>query len=247
MMSNGSLVCQTCGTGGLDCSSPNATLQLIYTINQTVENYKFKLYLKFNQKVNVTGNVKKIFQIVQVGARRLLAEASTVNYTIIDYGNGVYGFLIDGFDATISGGLKFELQILDPTAIKSESGAIPQQTRMQVTLPTSQFYDLTTYNSSFAGYAGFLTWLSLFMLAGLVWTKAEAWMPMFDILQLLFILYFVNMVMPPNLAYMLAAFRNSFLSFMPNMFSTLLPKAVMTSKNTGPVYSLIGDFMFLRN
>ena len=107
MMSSGSLICQTCGSGGLDCSSPNATKQLNYTINQTVENYKFKLYLTFNQKVNVTGNIKKIFQIIQVGARRLLAVASTVNYTIIDYGNGVYGFLIDGFDATINGGLKF--------------------------------------------------------------------------------------------------------------------------------------------
>ena len=81
---------------------------------------------------------------------------------------------------------------------------------------------------------------------GLVWTKAEVWMPMLDVLQLLFLLYFVNIVLPPNLAYMLAAFRASFLSFLPNMFTAVLPKAMMTAKITGPIYSLIGDFLFLR-
>lgn len=250
MMSGGSLVCQACGTGGLNCTTTGndtAALPLTFTVNQTVENYKFKLYLSFNQKVNVTGNLKSIFQIVQVGARRLLAAASTVNYTIIDYGNGVYGFLIDGFDASISSGLKFELQILNPMAITTASGSIPQQTRMQITLPTSQYYDMANYNDSFRGYAAFVSWVSLLMMVGLVWTKAEVWMPMLDVLQVLFVLYFINVVMPPNLAFMLAAFRVSFLSFLPNMFAAVLPKPVMTARSTGPVYSLIGDFLFLRN
>lgn len=91
--------------------------------------------MAFNQPVNITGNLKNIFQIVQVAARRLLAT-STVNYTIIDYGNGVFGFLIDGFDASLVDGFRFELQLLDPTAIKgSETGDIPQQTRIEIIVP----------------------------------------------------------------------------------------------------------------
>lgn len=75
-----------------------------------------------------------------------MADASTVNYTIIDYGNGVYGFLINGFDSSVSGGVKFQLQILDPTAIKAADGSIPQQTRMDVVVSETVYYDMGQYN-----------------------------------------------------------------------------------------------------
>jgi hypothetical protein len=163
-MANGSLTCQPCATGGLNCT---VTAQLNYTINQTVENYKFKLYLTFNQPVKITGNIQDVFQIIQVSSRRLLADQSTVNYTIIIYANGVYGFLINGFDANANSGIQFELQILDPTAVVSTTtGSIPQQTRMQVIIPTIQYY-----SKNFNNYASFVTWLSIIMFVGLVWTK----------------------------------------------------------------------------
>jgi hypothetical protein len=72
-------------------------------------------------------------------------------------------------------------------------------------------------------------------------------MPMFDLLQILYVLYFINVLLPPSAAYMLAGFRNSFLSFLPNMFANVLPKPIMNDKSTGQIYSLIGDIMFLRN
>lgn len=72
-----------------------------------------------------------------------MADVSTVNYTIIDYGNGVYGFLINGFDSSMGGNVKFQLQILNPTAIKASDGSIPQQTRMDVIVSETVFYDLT--------------------------------------------------------------------------------------------------------
>lgn len=92
-----------------------------------------------------------------------------------------------------------------------------------------------------------MTGVSILMLIGLVWAKADVWIPMFDVLQMLFVLYFINVVFPPNLGYMLASFKSSFLNWIPNMFVNIIPRALMNSKNTGQVFTLIGDFMFLRN
>jgi hypothetical protein len=81
----------------------------------------------------------------------------------------------------------------------------------------------------------------------MIWARAEIWMPMFDLLQMLHMLYFINIVLPPTPAYMFASFKQSFFKFVPNMFSSVIPQAIMTNKISSPVNSLIGDFMFLRN
>lgn len=70
---------------------------------------------------------------------------------------------------------------------------------------------------------------------------------MFDILQFLFLMYFVNVVWPPGLTYMLAALESSFFNFMPNMFSSVLPKPVPSANLNGQVYYLLGDATFLRS
>ena len=70
---------------------------------------------------------------------------------------------------------------------------------------------------------------------------------MFDVLQILFVLYFVNVVLPPNAAYMLAGFRASFMHFLPNLFAAALPNARMSTGSNGQIYSLIGDVLFIRS
>lgn len=70
---------------------------------------------------------------------------------------------------------------------------------------------------------------------------------MMDILQFIFLMYFVNVVWPPSLTYMLAAFEYSFFNFMPNMFGSVLPKPVPSANLNGQIYSLLGDATFLRS
>jgi hypothetical protein len=55
--------------------------------------------------------------------------------------------------------------------VSTTTGSIPQQTRMQVIIPTIQYYSLDNYNKNFNNYASFVTWLSIIMFVGLVWTK----------------------------------------------------------------------------
>lgn len=63
----------------------------------------------------------------------LQSTTSNINYTIIDYGNGEFEIILTGISASADSNAQFQLQIIDPTAIVSESGQYPTQTRSSVT------------------------------------------------------------------------------------------------------------------
>jgi hypothetical protein len=65
-----------------------------------VDNFQYKVKIQFSEKVNILDEIENIIQIKKKGsARRLLATTyDYVNYTIIDYGNGLYEFILKDFD-----------------------------------------------------------------------------------------------------------------------------------------------------
>ena len=75
---------------------------------------------------------------------RLLSENLTyVDYTIIDYGNGLYEFVLNDYDA--SDGSDIEVQILDPSAIVGPNGQIPETTRSTVETDSDSIYSESDY------------------------------------------------------------------------------------------------------
>lgn len=52
-------------------------------------------------------NIASIIQIKQKTYRRRLQSDNPVNYTIIDYGNGDYVFVLDGFENIDENDLEF--------------------------------------------------------------------------------------------------------------------------------------------
>lgn len=71
-------------------------------------------------------------------------------------------------------------------------------------------------------------------------------MPIFDFMQLLFALFFININFSPDLMYSLGAFQNAGLTFLPNFFAKSMPNAVYDSSLNNNIYSILRDFTFLR-
>ncbi len=88
--------------------------------------------LKFSEPVDINGNIADIISIQQVTKSRLLQTTfSNLDYTIIDYGGGIYAFILNDVDSS-GGNAQYQFQILDPSAIVSPSGQLPTNTRTTV-------------------------------------------------------------------------------------------------------------------
>ena len=66
-----------------------------------------------------------------------------LDYTIYDYGNGLYSFELNNYNP--SSGSQMEVQILDPSAIQTASGQMPQTTRSSLAIDTDNIYPLDSY------------------------------------------------------------------------------------------------------
>lgn len=74
--------------------------------------------MKFNQKITITEDIASVFGIKQkTNSRLLVVTYEFVDYTIIDYGDGEYVFVLNNFDSRDNADMEFEIQILDPEAI----------------------------------------------------------------------------------------------------------------------------------
>ncbi len=149
--------------------------------------------LKFSEPVDITGNLADIISIQQVTNSRLLATTySNLDYTIIDYGGGVYAFILNNLNAQGGSSPQYQFQILDPSAIVSPSGQLPSNTRSTVIIDATTLYSLTDYNKSFMSYFTFILIMSMILLVFSFWTLNSVWAPMFDFIQLMFAVFLVN-------------------------------------------------------
>lgn len=89
--------------------------------------------------------------MVKNTSRRLLVTSySYLNYTIYDYGNGLYTFVLNDYNP--SSATQLELQILNPSAIVSESGSLPDTTRTTITVQTAYLYSADDYHEGIVIY-----------------------------------------------------------------------------------------------
>lgn len=64
---------------------------------------QYTVQVQFNQNVNITDQIDKVIQLQQITSKRLLVSTyQYLNYTIIDYGNGLYSFVINNYDPSSS-------------------------------------------------------------------------------------------------------------------------------------------------
>ena len=73
---------------------------MTFTTTQFVDNFNLNVQIQFNQPVNILAEIDKVIQIQQVNQARLLAVTTYqyLNYTIYDYGNGLYTFVLNNYD-----------------------------------------------------------------------------------------------------------------------------------------------------
>jgi hypothetical protein len=206
---------QTC----VSCSVVSCKEQpLTFTTTQFVDNFNYNVQIQFSQPVNITAEIDKVIQIKQVNNARLLAVTSFsyLNYTIYDYGNGLYSFVLNNYNP--SSGSQVQVQIIDPSAIQTASGQMPQTTRSEFTVDTDNLYSADSYNQGISGYLSIVAIAAFILLLFSFGTHHSVWMPMYDFMQFIIVCIFINVTYPPNLLY---AIRSSFASaftFLPNFF-----------------------------
>ena len=179
--------------------------------------------------------------------KRLLAVTTYVylNYTIYDYGNGLYTFVLNNY--TPSSGSQLEVQILDPSAIQTASGQMPQSTRSSLAVNTANVYTLDSYSPVVDTVVMLMAVVAFILLLLTFGAQHSIWMPMYDFMQWVMCLVLVNITYPPNLLYSLRSSLASALTFLPNFFASAFNKASYSSNySNNNVYSLMEDAAFLR-
>jgi hypothetical protein len=89
--------------------------------------------------------------------------------------------------------------------------------------------------------------LSFLLLLLTFWTNHSIWMPMYDFMQMIMVLIFVNGNYPPNLLYSVYKTFGSALTFMPSFFSSAFKQAAYNAGLiNNNIYSLMQDAAFLR-
>lgn len=66
--------------------------------------------MKFNQPITITSDIASVIQIKQrtfSASRLLVVVYEFVDYTIIDYGNGEYVFVLNNFDTRDDADMEF--------------------------------------------------------------------------------------------------------------------------------------------
>jgi hypothetical protein len=241
---NGSLTCKSCDI--VNCT----TQPLTYEVSQYVDNFQFKFQLKFSEPVDIEGEIAKIISIKKKTRRRLRMLQTTfqyLDYTIIDYGDGTYEFILNDYDPS-QGDNQFEFQIMNPELIKSPSGQLPSTTRATIEIDPTTSYSIKDYNKSFTLFNTFVIFVAMLLLLFTFWTDYSVWAPMFDYMQIMMAIFLLNVILPPTPMYALGTFKYSLFSFLPNFFTDSLPTAKYNPKiMNSSIYSILEDLVFLRN
>lgn len=204
-----------------------------------MDNFKYNVQIQFNQPVNITKEIDKVIQIQKLRNRRLLVSSFTyLDYTIYDYGNGLYSFVLNNFDP--SSGSQVQVQILDPSAILGPSGQMPQTTRAEFTVDTANLYSLDSYNPGISSYLSFVAIFAFILLLFTFGTHQSIWMPIYDFMQLIMTCVLINVTYPPNLLYSVRSSFASAFTFLPSFFTASFQKAFFDSKvSNNNIYSLM--------
>jgi hypothetical protein len=146
-----------------------------------------------------------------------------------------------------SSGSKIQVQIVDPSAIQSASGQMPQTTRAEFEVNGADNYSLEYYNSSIDSYLYAVVMLAIILLVFSFGTHQSIWMPMFDFMQLCMAIILVNVSFPPNLLYTVRSCFVSAFTFLPNLLASSFSQAAFSKdSNNNNIYSLMQDGSFLR-
>lgn len=136
---------------------------------------------------------------------------------------------------------------MNPAAIQGANGQIPQTTRASFNVDATSVYSLESYNAGVdtlvlgVGIVAFILLLLTF------WTDHSIWMPMYDFMQLMMVMIFVNVGYPPNLMYSLKQSFAAVFAFLPNFFTSYFSQAVYDPKKlNNNIYSVMQDSAFLR-
>lgn len=168
-----------------------------------------------------------------------------LNYTIYDYGNGLYTFVLNNYSP--SSGAQLQVQILDPSAIQTASGQMPQNTRSELTVNAANVYSLDSYSPAVSAIVMLMAVVAFILLLFTFGAQHSIWMPMYDFMQLIMALILVNTTYPPNLLYSIRSSMASALTFLPNFFTSVFVRAFFDEKtNNNNIYSLMEDGAFLR-
>lgn len=139
------------------------------------------------------------------------------------------------------------MQILNPAAIQSQGGSLPTVTRSQLSVDISSLYSLDNYNKSFDSYVQFIVLTAFVLLIASFWTEHSIWMPMYDLMQFLMILVFVNVNYPPNLLYIFQKLLGAGFNFLPNFFKNAFSAPAFDSQIlNNNIYSIMKEGAFLR-
>lgn len=78
-------------------------------------------------------------------------------------------------------------------------------------------------------------------------THHSTWMPMYDFMQSIMIIVFINVTLPPNLLYSVKSSMKSAFTFLPSFFSSAFDSPPYNKEyNNNNIYSLMKDAAFLR-
>lgn len=231
---------------------PACVLPVNFTTSLTIEDYKYIMYVTFNQPVTFNRSVDQIMNIKLVLSRRRLA-------TIADYVNsGIpFDFTIMP-DGTIRAVLKVDLTLLSPKFIVTftDPNSVLSRTNngtLQNIISTLSMESVDYYPTAIGSNAGTNT-LTVFMSVVLLIFVFLGWfcvplsfMHTLHTFQLLGLHIYINYFMPANLYYYLRGLQLTFLSFLPNILAKGLPAGYFNINVPQRIIDLHGDYNFSRN
>ena len=117
------------------------------------------------------------------------------------------------------------MQILNPSAIQTSSGQMPQTTRASLTVDSNNIYPLSSYSPGIDAFLMLIAVLAFILLIFTFGTHQSIWMPIYDFMQFIMGLILVNITFPPNLLYSIRSSLASAFTFLPNYFGSLYSDA----------------------
>jgi len=90
---------------------------------------------------------------------------------------------------------------------------------------SSNIFSLDSYKEGIASFIKVAVILSFILLVLTFWTDHSIWMPMYDFMQMMMVLIFVNITFPPDLLYSINGLFGAAFNFLPNFFTNYFKQA----------------------
>jgi|JI6StandDraft_1071083.scaffolds.fasta_scaffold00915_15 hypothetical protein len=238
--------CQLCTN-----TTPSCVVPVNFTSALAVEDYKYVMYITFNQEVVFSKSIDVLMDIKLVLSRLLATIADYVNsgipFTFTILPNGTIRAVLS-VDMTLLSP-KFMVVFNDPNSIvaKNNNGTL------QNVINTLSITSVDYYSPDIGSNAGTNT-LTLFMAVLLLIFVFLGWlcvplsfMHSLHTFQLIYLHIYVNYLMPANLYYYLKGLQLTVFSFLPNILAKGLPAGYLNINVPQRIVDLHGDFNFSRN